>query len=109
MANYRKGGAGDNVNKGSGSKKGATDTGSVGDLHTTSSVSRNETSHNVDFAEGGDTPMFGKQAAGPQDDAVTSHEVSGGAPGAKFAEGGKGKMFGFQGSLPARAGITSAR
>ena len=109
MANYRKGGAGDNVSKGKGSKPGQKDSGSVSDLHGASSVSRNETTHNVDFAEGGDTPMFGLQAAGDQKSGGTAHNVGGGAPGAKFAEGGKTKMFGFQGSLPARDGITSAR
>lgn len=71
---------------------------------------KKETAKNADFAEGGHSNhMFGEQAAGPQDEAVTSHEVGGGAPGAKFAAGGKGKMFGFQGSVDAKAGITSAR
>jgi hypothetical protein len=65
--------------------------------------------HNVTFAKGGNTPMFGEQAAGSQKPGETSHDVGGGAPGAKFADGGKGKMFGYAGSQPARAGITSAR
>lgn len=69
-------------------------------------------SHNVDFAEGGDKHMFGKQVAGPRDgsdkSASTGKPDSSG-PGEKFAKGGSGKMFGFAGSEPAKAGITSAR
>lgn len=70
---------------------------------------KKETSHNVQFAEGGDTHMFGKQAAGPQKPKTTAHDVSGGAPGAKFASGGSTKMHGYNPSVPATAGITSAR
>lgn len=68
-----------------------------------------KSSHNVEFAKGGNTPMFGEQAAGGQKAGVTEHDVGGGAPGAKFAEGGRGKMFGYSGSQPAQAGKTSAR
>lgn len=68
-----------------------------------------KTEHNVEFAKGGDTPMFGEQAAGEQEAGVTEHDVEGGAPGAKFASGGSNKMFGYAGSQPARAGITGAR
>ena len=68
-----------------------------------------ETTKNVEFAQGGDTPMFGEQAAGSQKPGETEHDVKGGAPGAKFAAGGSGKMFGYSPSEPARAGITSAR
>jgi hypothetical protein len=93
----------------SGLKSGAKDSGSVPALKGTGKVDRHERTHNVEFAKGGDTPMFGKQAAGPQKAATTAHDVSGGAPGAEFAKGGSTKMFGFQGSIPARAGITSAR
>jgi hypothetical protein len=67
-----------------------------------------EKSHNVEFAKGGDTHMFGEQAAGPQKPGYTEKQPTS-APGEKFAEGGKGKMFGFSGALPARDGITSAR
>lgn len=70
---------------------------------------RNEKSHNVDFAKGGKTKMFGEQSAGEQKEGVTEHDVSGGAPGAEFAKGGSGKMFGYTGSQPATAGKTSAR
>lgn len=70
---------------------------------------KKETSHNVEFAKGGNTHMFGEQAAGEQKPGETSHDVSGGAPGPKFASGGSGKMFGYSPSAPARAGITSAR
>lgn len=95
-------------------KSGTKDTGSVGDLHGASSVSRNEKSHDVEFAKGGNTHMFGAQAAGPQNPATkssggTAHDVSGGAPGAEFAKGGSNPMFGFAGSQSAKAGITSAR
>lgn len=90
-------------------KSGAKDTGSVPALSGSKKVDRHESTHNVKFAEGGDTHMFGEQAAGPQKSATTAHDVSGGAPGADFAKGGSTKMFGFQGSVPARDGITSAR
>lgn len=91
----------------SGLKSGAKDTGSVPDLHGAKKVDRNETSHNVQFAEGGDTHMFGKQAAGEQKPGGTAHDAGGGAPGAKFAEGGSTKMFGFRASTPATAGQTA--
>lgn len=109
MASGFKKGADGNVDKGPGSKSGQKSKGSVSDLKGSSSVSRNETTHNVEFAEGGDTKMFGEQAAGEQKPGGTAHNAEGGAPGAKFAEGGKTKMFGYQGALPARDGITSAR
>ncbi len=78
----------------------------VADMHSSDSVSRNETSHNVDFAKGGDTAMFGQQHVGEQKPGTTAHDP--GADG-KFAKGGSNKMFGFCGSEPARDGITSAR
>lgn len=109
MANGFKKGVSGNVDSGSGSKSGAKEKGSVSDLHGAGSVDRNETSHDVAFAKGGNTPMFGEQAAGEQKPGGTAHNVSGGAPGAEFAKGGSGKMFGFQGAVPATAGITSAR
>lgn len=90
-----------------GLKSGAKDSGSKPDLKGSSRVNRHETSHNVEFAEGGDTPMFGEQAAGDQKPGGTAHNVSGGAPGAKFAEGGSGKMFGFRPSTPATSGQTA--
>lgn len=68
-----------------------------------------ETRKDVEFAKGGKTHMFGKQAAGEQRSGVTEHDAEGGAPGDKYACGGKTKMFGFSGALPARSGITSAR
>jgi hypothetical protein len=95
-----------------GLKSGTKDTGSVAPVNTTSKVSRNETSHDVQFAEGGDTHMFGKQQAGSRtsgDKGPSTGKPDDSGPGEKFAQGGKGKMFGFQGSLPARDGITSAR
>lgn len=77
----------------------------VGDLHGSDSVSRNETSHNVEFAKGGDTAMFGQQHVGEQKPGGTAHNP--GSDG-KFAAGGSNKMFGFRGSENAQAGITSA-
>ena len=71
--------------------------------------SKVESAKNVEFAKGGDTPMFGPQAAGPEKPGVTAHDVTGGAPGPQYAAGGSGKMFGYTPSLPAKAGITSAR
>lgn len=75
-----------------------------------------KTEKNAKFAEGGNTPMFGKgdrtttapsDAAGSQKPGVTEHDPAG--SGSKFASGGTGKMFGYSASEPARAGITSAR
>ena len=67
-----------------------------------------EVQHNVTFAEGGDTKMFGKQAAGPDKPGNTGKDTSA-APGPKYAAGGSTKMFGFNGSQPAKAGQTGAR
>lgn len=71
-------------------------------------MATNEKSHNVEFAKGGNTHMFGPQAAGSVKPGVTEKSPTS-APGDKFAKGGSGKMFGFAGSQPAQAGITSAR
>jgi hypothetical protein len=68
---------------------------------------KKETSHNVTFAKGGNTKMFGPQYAGEQKEGESSHDTSG--SGGKFAEGGSNKMFGFAGSQPAKAGQTGAR
>lgn len=87
-------------------KSGAKDSGSVAPLSGSDSVSRNEKSHNVEFAKGGNTSMFGPQHVGEQKPGTTAHSVGGDD---KFAKGGSNKMFGFQGSQPARDGITSAR
>ena len=115
MADWRKKGADGNVDSGPGSKGGkgggaargpsvtAVDGGKGGDAG-----SATEKTHNVEFAKGGTTPMFGEQAAGEKVPGDTyKHESP--APGDKFAKGGSTKMFGFQGSIPARDGITSAR
>lgn len=64
--------------------------------------------HNVEFAKGGKTHMFGEQAAGEQAPGTTD-KGSSSAPGDKFAKGGSTKMFGYSGSQPAQAGKTSAR
>lgn len=68
---------------------------------------KKETSHNVTFAKGGNTKMFGQQYAGEQKEGETAHDTSG--SGGKYAEGGSTKMFGFSPSLPAKAGQTGAR
>lgn len=69
---------------------------------------KKEGQHDVEFAEGGETAMFGKQAAGPDKPGNTGKDTSA-APGAKFAAGGSNKMFGFSPSLSAKAGQTGAR
>ena len=71
-------------------------------------ATKKEAQHDVEFAEGGDTPMFGEQQAEPQTPAHTGQEDTHG-PGAKFAKGGSNKMFSYNPSQPAKAGITSAR
>lgn len=67
-----------------------------------------KTETNTEFAKGGNTHMFGKQAAAEMPSGTTDKGDKSG-PGEKFAKGGSGKMFGFAGSMPARSGITSAR
>ena len=69
---------------------------------------KKEKTHNVEFAKGGNTKMFGPQKSGEQAPGVTEHDAGAGS-GDKFAKGGSNKMFGFAGSEPAKAGITSAR
>jgi hypothetical protein len=69
---------------------------------------KKEGQHDVEFAEGGDTPMFKQQAAGPDKPGNTGKDQSA-APGAKFAAGGSTKMYGFNPSVPATAGQTGAR
>lgn len=69
-----------------------------------------KTSHNVEFAKGGNTKMFGEQAAEPMPSGTTRDpSAADGAPGDKFAKGGSTKMFGYAGAEPAQAGKTSAR
>lgn len=80
----------------------------VADLHGSGSVSRNEKSHDVQFAKGGNTSMFSQQQSEPMQSGQTGDPGATGK-GAQFAKGGGGKMFGFQGSQAARSGITSAR
>ena len=102
MADWEKSGAkGSNVDTGSGSKRGKGDAGSA-----------TEKTHDVEFAKGGDTPMFGEQEAGSRkgaDKSPSTGKPDSSGPGEKFAEGGSTKMFGYQGSVPATAGISSAR
>lgn len=92
----------------SGTKSGSKDSGSVAPLKGSSKVDRHEKVTNTEFAKGGDTAMFGEQAAGEQTPAHTGKAPTS-APGAEFAKGGSGKMFGFAASQPATAGQTSAR
>jgi hypothetical protein len=71
-------------------------------------ATKKEAQHDVQFAEGGDTPMFGKQAAGPDVPGNTGKTPTA-APGPKFAAGGSSKMFGFSPSQPKQPGTTGAR
>jgi hypothetical protein len=68
---------------------------------------KGESEKDVTFAEGGDTPMFGPQTAGPDKPGNTGKDPGGG--GAKFAKGGSGKMFGFTPSQDKEAGKTGQR
>lgn len=78
---------------------------------------KRESQHDVEFAEGGDTPMFGEgdrtetatmDSAGPQRPGRTAQHPD--EKGGKFAEGGKGnKMFEYHPSVPATSGQTGAR
>lgn len=65
-----------------------------------------KSSHNVEFAKGGNTHMFGEQQASPQTPKQTGKNGATGK-GAEFAKGGSTKMHGFRGSVPAEAGKTS--
>lgn len=67
-----------------------------------------KTAKSADFAEGGNTHMFGPQKVGKQQAGVTETSDAGGT-GDKFAKGGSSKMFGYAGSQAAEAGKTSAR
>ena len=78
-------------------------------------TTKKEGQHNVEFAQGGDTPMFGtgdrtktttQDAAGPQTPKQTSSKTQ---SNPKFAEGGSSHMFGYSPSVPAKAGQTGAR
>jgi hypothetical protein len=71
-------------------------------------ATKKEAQHDVEFAEGGDTPMFSKQAAGPDKPGNTGKDQAA-APGPKYAAGGSTKMFGFSPAIPQQAGRTSAR
>jgi len=95
-------GTGDNVHSGKGSKSGKGGGGAT------------EKSHDVEFAKGGNTPMFSEQAAESEvDNGMAGHTADptakDKAPGDKFASGGSDKMFGFNPAVTAKAGITSAR
>lgn len=69
---------------------------------------KKETTKDVEFAKGGDTPMFGQQNSDEQKPQTTAHDTSPTTgTGDKFASGGSGKMFGYRPSTPAQAGITS--
>ena len=119
MAKWQKKGADGNVDSGPGSKGrsesgrgagpsvSATDGGS-GRSKGAAGASASEKTHNVEFAKGGKTHMFGEQEAGDQRPGFAEKPDQHG-PGSKFAEGGKNKMFGFAGALPATAGISAPR
>lgn len=110
MSDWEKGGGDvDNVHSGPGSKgKGK----SMGGKRGGDAGSATEKTHDVEFAKGGDTPMFGEQEAGSRtsgDKSPSTGKPDDRGPGDKFAAGGSTKMFGYQGSVPATAGISSAR
>lgn len=91
-----------------GPKSGQKDSGSVGG----EKESKKFTEKKADFADGGETPMFGHQNADTQKPGGTAH--NNGAPqnqgtGPEFASGGKTAMFSYTGSQPVTAGMTSAR
>lgn len=76
---------------------------------------KKEGQHDVEFAKGGDTPMFGSgdrtkvatpDSAGPEKPGQTASIAT---SNPKYAEGGKEKMFGYSPSVPAKAGQTGAR
>ena len=130
MASKGKGGAhgfgeGDNVHSGKGSKSGSVgsartggETVSAADGGKAAFSSGNKTSadatektHNVEFAKGGDTAMFGEQEAGSrkgEDKSPSTGKPDSSGPGEKFAAGGSGKMFPYNPAKPVTAGITSA-
>lgn len=100
----------DNVHSGPGSKSGKESTGKARVSHGDAGASATEKTHNATFAEGGNTPMFGEQEAGPRDGADKSPSTGkpdSSGPGEKFAEGGSGKMFPYNPAKRATAGITS--
>lgn len=76
---------------------------------------KSENEKEVQFAKGGDTPMFPQQAAESQTaNGQAGHTADptrsdSGVHDASGAAGGKTKMFGYNPSVPARSGITSAR
>jgi hypothetical protein len=130
MASKGKGGAhgfgmGDNVHSGKGSKSGSTGKARTGGETVSAqdgasagfsdgnktSADATEKTHNVEFAKGGDTKMFGEQEAGPRtgaDKGPSTGKPDSSGPGDKFAAGGSGKMFPYNPAKPAVAGITSA-
>lgn len=111
MTNWQKNKGAGNVDSGSGSK-GSGGSGAPKMSSGDAGASSTEKSHNVEFAKGGKTHMFGEQEAGERDGADKSPSTGkpdSSGPGDKFASGGSTKMFGFSGALPAQAGITSAR
>lgn len=57
------------------------------------------------FAKGGNTKMFGKQAAGPQKPGQSASLESN--SGGRFAKGGKTKMFGKQNANTSKPGVVT--
>lgn len=106
---FKKGASDSNVKSdGKFAKKGRLEAGSVKVGGGDAGAQATEKSHDVEFAKGGDTKMFGEQSATPAKSATTAH-AEGAAPGPEFAKGGASKMFGYSPSAAAQAGITSAR
>jgi hypothetical protein len=67
--------------------------------------SKKERQSDRQYARGGKTPMFKKQAAGTDRPGNTGKDQSS-APGAKFARGGREKPFAGGFAKPAKAGAT---
>ena len=105
---WEKGGSDtDNVHSGPGSKGKGRSVG--GSSRGGDAGSATVKTHDVEFAKGGTTKMFGEQEAGDNTNTGETGKPDERGPGEKFASGGTTKMFGFQGAVPARDGITSAR
>jgi hypothetical protein len=70
---------------------------------------KKESTHNVEFAKGGNQHMFPEQASDPMEAGTTRDRTAKdtGQHGG-FAKGGAGKMFGFQPANTQTSGRTSS-
>jgi len=69
---------------------------------------KHDRQHGAAFAKGGNTRMFGKQAAGPDRPGNTGKDQTP-APGAKSAKGGRRHMHPYTPAQPAKVGVTGVR